>query len=86
MINTMIIKDVQVLENIGPSRVRALPVGVAEEQIVHYFWSEWSACAALRPCSGRNCLFFFLLCHILFSQKGLSYGSETHGLLCPPIY
>ena len=40
-------------------------------------WSEQSACAALRRCSGMKCplflgLFFFFPCHILFSQKGLS--------------
>ena len=40
-------------------------------------WSEQSACAALRRCSGRKCplflgLFFFFPCNILFSQKGLS--------------
>ena len=45
------------------------------------FCSERSACAALRRCYGTKCplflgvfffLSFFLLCHILFSQKGLS--------------
>ena len=52
-------------------------------------WSERSACIALGRCSGTQCplflgLFFFLSfpSHILFSQKGLSQGSETlHGVL-----
>ena len=52
---------------IGPSEVCALPLGVAAEQSVHYFWEYFS---------------FFLLCHLLFSQKGLSYGYETfYGVL-----
>ena len=46
---------------IGPSRVRALPLCVAAEQSVNYFWYYLS---------------FFLLCHIIFSQKGLSQGYE----------
>ena len=55
----------------GPSGVRALPVGLAAKQSVHYFCDYFS----------------FFLRHILFSQKGLCFGSETlHGLLCPPIY
>ena len=38
------------------------------ERSVHYFWDYFS-------------FFFFLLGHILFSQKGLSQGSETwHGV------
>jgi hypothetical protein len=50
------------------------------------YWSERSACAALRRCSETKCpiylrfLFFFsffLLRHMLFSQKGLSRGSEV---------
>jgi hypothetical protein len=39
------------LELIGPSRVRALPLGVAAERSVHYIWYYFSFC---------------LLCHILF--------------------
>ena len=48
-------------------------------------WSERSACAALGRCCGTKCqlylvlfflYFFLLLCHILFSQKGLSQGYE----------
>ena len=42
---------------IGPSGVRALPLGVAAEWSVHYIWYYFS---------------LFFLCHILFSQKGLS--------------
>jgi hypothetical protein len=43
--------------NVGPSRVHALPLGVAAEQSVHYIWYYFS---------------FFFLCHILFSQNGMS--------------
>jgi hypothetical protein len=48
---------------------------------IHYNYkkmSERSVCAALRHCCETKCPlffgfdFFFLLCHILFSQKGLS--------------
>ena len=41
---------------IGPSGVCALPLGVAAERSVHYFWDYFSS---------------FFLRHILFSQKGL---------------
>ena len=50
-----------------------------EETHVTIFWSKWSPCAALRLCCGTLGLFsffFFILCHILFSQKGLSWGYE----------
>jgi hypothetical protein len=53
---------------IGPSGVRALPLGVAVERSVHYIW----------------CYFSFLSfpCHILYSQKELSWGYEIlHGVL-----
>ena len=42
----------------GLSEVRGLPLGVAAERSVHYFWDYFS--------------FLSFLCHILFSQKGLS--------------
>jgi hypothetical protein len=44
----------------GPSGVRALPLGIAAEQRVHYIWYYFSS------------FFLFFLCRILFSQKGLS--------------
>ena len=45
------------------------------------YWSQRSACAALRRCSVHYFWDFFSFflsfpCHILFSQKGLSYGYE----------
>ena len=44
---------------IGPSRVRVLPLGVAAERRVHYFWDYFS---------------FFLFWDPYFcSKKGLSY-------------
>ena len=54
---------------IGPSGVRAQPLGVAAERSVHYiFWNYFS--------------FFSFLRHILFFQKGLSQGYEIlHGVL-----
>ena len=57
---------------IGPSRGPAQPVGVPAEQSVHYF-CDYSS--------------FFFLCHILFCQKGLSYGFEIlHEVLSHKIY
>ena len=44
-------------EEIDPSEVRALPLGVAAERSVHYFWDYVS---------------FFFPGHIILSQKGLS--------------
>ena len=45
---------------VGPSGVRALPLGVAAKQSVHFI------------CDYFSFSFFIFLCHILFSQKGLS--------------
>ena len=57
---------------ISPSRGPAQPVGVPAEQSVHYF-CDYSS--------------FFFLCHILFCQKGLSYGFEIlHEVLSHKIY
>ena len=82
---------------IGPSGVRALPLGVAAERSVHYIWYYFSSfflsLSATYFSPRRSCplvmplgvaversvhyiwyyfSFFFFLCHILFSQKGLS--------------
>ena len=51
-------------DTIGPSGVRALPLVVAAERSVHYFWDYLFLSS------------FFLPCHILFLQKGLSKGYE----------
>ena len=65
---------------IGPSRVRVLPLGVAEERSVHYFGPSGVRALPLGVAAKRSVhyiwyyfsFFFFFLCHILFSQKGLS--------------
>ena len=71
------------LTKVGPSGVRALPLGVAAERSVHYFW-DYSGPSGVRAlplgvaakrsvhyiCDYFSFLFF--LRHILFSQKGLS--------------
>ena len=63
---------------IGPSGVRALPLGVAAKRSVHYiwYWSERSACATL-----YLVLFFFLFLFLsvphTFLPEGLIVGFQN---------
>ena len=64
---------------IGPSGVRALPLGVAAERSVHYICPSGVRALPLCVAAKRSVhyiwyyfYFYLFLCHILFSQKGLS--------------